>query len=237
MPLLHARPAPNDGGYAVRRLRRGRARRSGRSTTCARWRPTCATAGMALCVDLVLNHTAAEHAVDRATPTSTARSRTGREPDAYERTLPDVFPDTAPGLVHVVRASSGAGSGRRSTPTSGTSTTRTRTCSWRWPRRCSALAAGRRRRPAPGRRAVPVEAARHELPEPARGPRAAAGLPGGAADRRARGRLQGRGDRRARRPRPLPGDGQARGQGVRPRLPQRADGAAVERAGVAAAWR
>ena len=45
MPLLHARPAPNDGGYAVRRLRRGRARRWGRWTTCARWRATCARPG------------------------------------------------------------------------------------------------------------------------------------------------------------------------------------------------
>ena len=61
MPLLHARPAPNDGGYAVRRLRRGRARRWGRWRTCARWPPTCARHGMALCVDLVLNHVAAEH--------------------------------------------------------------------------------------------------------------------------------------------------------------------------------
>ena len=91
---------------------------------------------------------------------------------------------------------------------------------------------GRRRRPAPGRRAVPVEAAGHQLPEPARGPRAAAGLPRGDADRRARGGLQGRGDRRPARPRPLPRDRPARGQGVRPRLPQRAHGAAVERAGV-----
>ena len=57
------------------------------------------------------------------------------EPDAYERTLPDVFPDTAPGQLHVGRGA--AGSGRRSTPTSGTSTTRTPTCSWRWRRRCS----------------------------------------------------------------------------------------------------
>ena len=64
--------------------------------------------------------------------------------------------------------------------------------------------------------------ARHELPEPARGPRAAAGLPRGDADRRPRGRLQGRGDRRAARPRPLPRHRPPRGQGVRPRLPQRA---------------
>ena len=44
------------------------------------------------------------------------------------------------------------------------------------------------------------------------------------------GRLQGRGDRRAARPRRLPRHRPPRGQGVRPRLPQRAHGAAVERA-------
>ena len=94
-------------------------------------------AGMALCVDLVLNHTAAEHAWARERPDFYRTFPDRTEPDAYERTLPDVFPDTAPGQLHA-RESRTAGSGRRSTPTSGTSTTRTPTCSWRWPRRCSA---------------------------------------------------------------------------------------------------
>ena len=58
------------------------------------------------------------------------------EPDEYERTLPDVFPDIAPGSF-TWSASSSAGSGRRSTTTSGTSTTRTPRSSSRWPRRCS----------------------------------------------------------------------------------------------------
>jgi amylosucrase len=59
---------------------------------------------MALCVDLVLNHTAREHAWARAALAGDAgklafyRTFADRaEPDEYERTLPDVFPDTAPG--------------------------------------------------------------------------------------------------------------------------------------------
>jgi amylosucrase len=60
--------------------------------------------GMALCVDVVLNHTAREHPWAQAARTGDAdklafyltfADRT--EPDAYERTLPDVFPQTAPG--------------------------------------------------------------------------------------------------------------------------------------------
>ena len=60
---------------------------------------------MSLCVDVVMNHTAREHEwAQRARagdptyrdllPTS---SPTARLPDAYERTLREVFPDFAPG--------------------------------------------------------------------------------------------------------------------------------------------
>src|SRR3954465_4006156 len=95
MPLLHARPAPNDGGYAV--------------VDYAAVDPALGTmddlralaadlraAGMALCIDVVLNHTAAEHPwTARPGFYRTFPDRT--EPDAYERTLPEGFPDTAPG--------------------------------------------------------------------------------------------------------------------------------------------
>lgn len=59
--------------------------------------------GMSLCVDLVLNHTAAEHPWARAAAGDPAyrafyRVFADRElPDRYERTLPEVFPDQAPG--------------------------------------------------------------------------------------------------------------------------------------------
>ena len=59
---------------------------------------------MALCVDVVVNHTAREHAWAQAAlagdPDKLAFYRTfadRTEPDAYEATLPEVFPDIAPG--------------------------------------------------------------------------------------------------------------------------------------------
>ena len=103
MPLLRTRPEPNDGGYAV--------------TDYGAVEPALGTiadlrdlatelraAGMSLCVDVVLNHTAREHpwavAARQGDPRRLAFYRTfadRTEPDAYERTLPEVFPDTAPG--------------------------------------------------------------------------------------------------------------------------------------------
>jgi amylosucrase len=59
---------------------------------------------MALCIDVVLNHTAREHPWAQAALAGDARAlafyRTfpdRAEPDAYELTLPEVFPATAPG--------------------------------------------------------------------------------------------------------------------------------------------
>jgi amylosucrase len=95
MPLLHARPAPNDGGYAV--LDYAAVEPALGSIDDLRELATeLRRSGMALCVDVVLNHTAAEHAwTERPGFYCTFADRT--EPDAYERTLPEVFPDTAPG--------------------------------------------------------------------------------------------------------------------------------------------
>ena len=66
-------------------------------------------AGMSLCIDLVLNHTAAEHpwaqAALRGDPTYRAFYRVFPDrtmPDRFEQTLPEVFPDTSPGsFTHV----------------------------------------------------------------------------------------------------------------------------------------
>ena len=103
MPLLAARPAPNDGGYAV-------ADYDAVEPSLGTMDDLRALAadlhehGMALCVDVVLNHTAREHAWARAALAGDARRlayyRTfpdRSEPDEYERTLPEVFPDIAPG--------------------------------------------------------------------------------------------------------------------------------------------
>src|SRR3954468_23329981 len=95
MPLLHARPAPNDGGYAV--VDYGAVEPALGTIDDLRGLASDLRAhGMALCIDLVLNHTAAEHAwTERPGFYRIFEDRT--EPDAYERTLPEVFPDTAPG--------------------------------------------------------------------------------------------------------------------------------------------
>jgi amylosucrase len=103
MPLLEPGPAPNDGGYAVMDYgavdpRLGSMDQLEALTAALRRR------GMSLCIDLVVNHTAAEHEWAR-------RARQGESvyrdyyltfadrtlPDRYEETLPEVFPDFAPG--------------------------------------------------------------------------------------------------------------------------------------------
>ncbi|CAN5308380.1 hypothetical protein BH23ACT9_BH23ACT9_07130 [soil metagenome] len=103
MPLLHAREQPNDGGYAV--------------VDYDAVDPSLGTMddledlaaevhrrGISLCVDLVLNHTAAEHTWARKARAGDHRhlalyrtypDRT--QPDRWEQHLPEVFPDTAPG--------------------------------------------------------------------------------------------------------------------------------------------
>nr|WP_036565086.1 alpha-amylase family protein [Nocardioides halotolerans] len=103
MPLLAPREGDNDGGYAVRDYR---AVRDDLGTTedLRDLATTLRGRGISLVVDLVLNHVAREHEW-------AARARAGEAayrdyfhvfpdrdlPDAYERTLPEVFPDFAPG--------------------------------------------------------------------------------------------------------------------------------------------
>jgi amylosucrase len=103
MPLLKARPEPNDGGYAVAdygAVEPALGSMDGLRSLAAEMR----AAGMALCVDVVVNHTAREHPWAQAALAGDGgklayyRTFADRaEPDAYERTLPEVFPDIAPG--------------------------------------------------------------------------------------------------------------------------------------------
>jgi amylosucrase len=103
MPLLHARPEPNDGGYAVQDY--GAVEPAlGTMEDLQELAADLRASGMALCVDIVLNHTAQEHPWARAALAGDAgklayyRTFPDRtEPDAYEATLPEVFPDIAPG--------------------------------------------------------------------------------------------------------------------------------------------
>src|SRR3954471_8628103 len=102
-PLLRARPAPNDGGYAVADY--GAVEPAlGTMEDLRALAADLRAAGMALCVDVVLNHTAREHGWARAAMDGDARKlayyRTfpdRAEPDAFELTVPEVFPDIAPG--------------------------------------------------------------------------------------------------------------------------------------------
>ena len=130
MPLLKPRDGASDGGYAVRITS------SRRSATWAPWTISGARRRPAR---------AGHRAVHRPGPQPhRARARMGpqalagdpdyremyliypdrTEPDAYERTLPEVFPDSRPATSP--RCRSWAGSGRPSTLASGISTTPTR---------------------------------------------------------------------------------------------------------------
>jgi len=103
MPLLRPREGDNDGGYAVADYREVRPDLG----TMQDLRDLAAALrhdGISLVLDLVLNHVAREHAWARA---ARAGDQTYRDyfyvfddrvlPDAYEQTLPEVFPDFAPG--------------------------------------------------------------------------------------------------------------------------------------------
>src|SRR4051795_6264262 len=103
MPLLTPRPAPNDGGYAVADFRSVRAD-LGSTDDLRSLTRTLRGAGISLCLDLVLNHVAREHEWARRARAGERRFRDyflvypdRSLPDAFERTLPEVFPDFAPG--------------------------------------------------------------------------------------------------------------------------------------------
>jgi amylosucrase len=103
MPLLQPRPAPNDGGYAVVDYREIRTD-LGTMDDLRALADVLRDAGISLCLDLVLNHVAREHEWAQKARSGDARTRAyfhvfpHREmPDAYERTLPEVFPRFAPG--------------------------------------------------------------------------------------------------------------------------------------------
>ncbi|MFT3860745.1 alpha-amylase family protein [Micropruina sp.] len=103
MPLLQPRPGDSDGGYAVADYRQVD-QRLGTMDDLVALAATLRRERISLVVDLVLNHVAREHEW-------AARARAGEQkyrdyfmifpdrtiPDAYERTLPEVFPDFAPG--------------------------------------------------------------------------------------------------------------------------------------------
>lgn len=103
MSCLKPRDGENDGGYAIQDYRAVASSLGDiddLEDVCASLRAR----GISVCVDLVLNHCADDHAW-------AVRARNGEQryrdyfymfgdrsqPDAFERTLPEVFPDFAPG--------------------------------------------------------------------------------------------------------------------------------------------
>ncbi len=103
MPLLQPREGDNDGGYAVQDYRTVRSD-LGDVDDLRELTRTLRGHGVSLVLDLVLNHVAREHEWARRARAGESRYRdyfhvfADREmPNAYESTLPEVFPDFAPG--------------------------------------------------------------------------------------------------------------------------------------------
>ncbi|SHJ06017.1 amylosucrase [Palleronia salina] len=103
MPCLMPRPGDSDGGYAVMDYTRIDPR-LGSMADFRRVTQKMRAAGISPCIDMVLNHTAKEHAwADRARAGDPFYQKFYRlyddpaEPLEFERTLQEVFPNQAPG--------------------------------------------------------------------------------------------------------------------------------------------
>ena len=103
MPILKPREGDNDGGYAVADYRAVNPR-FGTVEDLEHLATSFRARGISTCIDLVLNHTAAEHPWAQAAAAGDPRysayylTYPDRQlPDRYERTLPEVFPEWAPG--------------------------------------------------------------------------------------------------------------------------------------------
>ncbi len=103
MPLLESPKGRSDGGYAVSDFRRVQPE-LGTMEDLAELANDCHERGIAVCLDYVMNHTSEDHEWAR-------RARAGDKeyqnryffyddwtiPNAFEQTVPQVFPTTAPG--------------------------------------------------------------------------------------------------------------------------------------------
>ena len=103
MPLLDSPKGKSDGGYAVSDFRKVRPD-LGTMEDLAELADACHEKGMVLCLDFVLNHTSEEHAWAKAAKAGdpVARNRyffydNWDIPKEFEKTVPQVFPTTAPG--------------------------------------------------------------------------------------------------------------------------------------------
>ena len=236
MPLLQPREGDSDGGYAVADYRRVRTD-LGTMDDLRKLAAELRHSGISLVMDLVLNHVAAEHAWAQAARDGDPHYRDyfyifpdRTEPDRYEATLPEVFPDFAPGSFSYSAGAERLGLDDLQHLAVGRQLGQPGRV--RRVRRHHPVPGQRRRRGAPaGRDRVRLEAAGHQLPEPARGPPDHPGAPRGRPDRLPGSAFQGRGDRRAAGSGALPRAGRAPRQGQRHRLPQQPDGADLVDAG------
>ena len=103
MPLLDSPKGKSDGGYAVSDFRKVRPD-LGTMDDLEALADSCREKNICLCLDFVMNHTSEEHAWAKAARAGdpTARSRyffydNWDVPNQFERTVPQVFPTTAPG--------------------------------------------------------------------------------------------------------------------------------------------
>jgi amylosucrase len=103
MPLLKPRTGPNDGGYAVADYRSVNPA-LGTMDDLRALAEALSHQGILLVVDFVMNHTAREHTWAQAALAGDAHYQDfylmfddRNIPDAYEQSLPEVFPDFAPG--------------------------------------------------------------------------------------------------------------------------------------------
>lgn len=103
MPILEPRPGANDGGYAV--MNYGALRKDlGTMEQLREVADRLHESGISLTLDLVLNHVAMEHEWALKAKSGEAKYRDyfyvypdRTVPDEFEKTLPEVFPDFAPG--------------------------------------------------------------------------------------------------------------------------------------------
>ena len=108
LPFLKMRQGESDGGFAVASFEEVDPR-FGSNADLEALTVSLRSAGISLCADFILNHVADDHAWARGARSGDARLRgffhvfpDRVQPDAYERTLGQVFPQAAPGnFTHV----------------------------------------------------------------------------------------------------------------------------------------
>lgn len=103
MPFLDVTEGRSDGGYAVRDFRKVQ-EKLGTMEDLEHFTQACHARGMSVCCDFVMNHTSEDHEWARRAGNGEGEYMSryffydnDEIPNEYERTVPQVFPATAPG--------------------------------------------------------------------------------------------------------------------------------------------